>query len=154
MTNEKVKHDSRKEERVRLAKEMSRIDNQIFNLGTWDQKKIDELKREKDRLNALRIATFQDKAEYEEHRENLKKGAKPRWSGCYTEMIAWGGSTLRQDYTYPNGQVETIYGWPEWYTEVEPEWMMRFDTEELEKANHSHTIADQVEKIKQAWGIK
>lgn len=129
-----------------------------MNLGEWDSKKLKELNTKKAELEAQRLATFSGAEEYEKFRAELKASAKPRWSGAYTEVFGYGATCPREEVVYPNGQTETVYGYPEWYTEVEPEWQMRFDTERLEAAQKEeqtkNSLEAEVAKLKEAWGIK
>ena len=146
-----------KEERIRIAKEINKINNQLMNLGEWDREKTKELNQKKEELEAQRIATFKGMDEYIKFKEELKASGKPRWSGAYTEVFGYGAICPREEVKYPTGQTETVYGWPEWYTDIEPEWQMRFDTERLEQAEKEEktkqNLEAEVAKLKEAWGI-
>jgi len=115
-----------REERIRLAKEIGKINKQLMLVGSIHYKERRELEAKRDELEKQRLATFKSVEEYNEFKKNLNKDVKPVWSGCYTDYIGWGSQVPME---YKNG--EMVYGYPEYYDYVEPEWRMKFDTEAL-----------------------
>lgn len=90
---------SNKEERVRLAREITKLGKQLMMLGTWDGKKISEINQKIAELDAQRKALFTE-GEEEAMKQRLKETATFTWSGCYTDWMGWGSGV-------PAG------GWPE-----------------------------------------
>ena len=104
-----VPKDPSKERRIIIAREINKLNNQLMQLGSWDESKTAPIVEKIKTLEAERLSTYNNEEAHKKDIERIHSKGKSIWPGSYCDWLGWGWNSAWKWDINKNGSI-TVNG--------------------------------------------